>query len=162
MSGYLDRPDLTAAVMQDGWLRTGDRGTIDAMRRIWLTGRIKDEINRAGLKVQPAELDFLLETHPSVAEACTFAIDDPISGETVAAAVRLRPGAAGDAETLRAWCRERLRREAVPERWFIVEEIPRTMRGKVNRDAVRRHLMGNRPRDDTAIRQTGAAADRTL
>ena len=53
MSGYLARPDLTAAVMQDGWFRTGDRGTIDGNGRIRLTGRIKDEINRAGLKVQP-------------------------------------------------------------------------------------------------------------
>jgi acyl-CoA synthetase (AMP-forming)/AMP-acid ligase II len=162
MSGYLARPDLTAAVMQDGWLRTGDRGTIDDKGRIWLTGRIKDEINRAGLKVQPAEVDLLLETHPSVAEACTFAIEDAVSGETVAAAVRLKPGAAADVEGLRAWCRERLRREAVPERWFVVEEIPRTMRGKIDRSAVRRRLVGDRPRDDAAIRQAGSASDRAL
>jgi acyl-CoA synthetase (AMP-forming)/AMP-acid ligase II len=148
MSGYLARPDLTAAAVRDGWFHTGDRGTIDRDGRIRLTGRIKDEINRAGLKVQPAELDLLLEGHPSVAEACAFAVSDPVSGETVGVAVRLHPGAADDAESLRAWCRTRLRREAVPERWFIVEEIPRTMRGKVNRDAVRRRLIGDRASDD--------------
>jgi acyl-CoA synthetase (AMP-forming)/AMP-acid ligase II len=152
MSGYLARPDLTAAVMHDGWFRTGDRGTIDGSGRIRLTGRIKDEINRAGLKVQPAELDVLLEGHPSVAEACAFAVGDPVSGETVGVAVRLNVGAADDAESLRAWCRARLRREAVPERWFIVEEIPRTMRGKVNRDAVRRRLMGDRAGDGAGDR----------
>jgi acyl-CoA synthetase (AMP-forming)/AMP-acid ligase II len=152
MSGYLARPDLTAAVMHDGWFRTGDRGTIDGNGRIRLTGRIKDEINRAGLKVQPAELDLLLEAHPSVAEACAFAVSDPVSGETVGVAVRLNAGAADDAESLRAWCRARLRREAVPERWFIVEEIPRTMQGKVNRDAVRRRLIGDRAGDGAGDR----------
>jgi acyl-CoA synthetase (AMP-forming)/AMP-acid ligase II len=152
MSGYLARPDLTAAVMHDGWFRTGDRGTIDGNGRIRLTGRIKDEINRAGLKVQPAELDSLLEGHPSVAEACAFAVGDPVSGETVGVAVRLNAGAADDAESLRAWCRARLRREAVPEQWFIVEEIPRTMRGKVNRDAVRRRLIGDRASDGAGDR----------
>ncbi|MFW6028548.1 MAG: AMP-binding enzyme, partial [bacterium] len=108
---------------------------------IRLTGRIKDEINRAGLKVQPAELDMLLETHPAVAEACTFALDDAISGEMVAAAIRLLPTAAADVETLRSWCRTRLRREAVPERWFLVDNIPRTPQGKVNRAMVRQRLV---------------------
>jgi len=102
--------------------------------------------------VQPAELDILLESHPSVAEACAFAVNDPVSGEAVAAAVRLEPGAVESAESLWAWCRERVRREAVPERWFIVDEIPRSMRGKVNRDAVRRQLMGDRTGDDPAGR----------
>jgi oxalate---CoA ligase len=137
MSGYLHRPDLTASVMQDGWYRSGDRGCIDAMGRIWITGRIKEEINRAGFKVQPAELDRLLEQHPAVAEACAFAQLDPVGGESVAVAIRLRPGASATSESLRAWCRERLRREAVPEHWHMVDEIPRNARGKVSRDLVR-------------------------
>ena len=105
MSGYLERADLTAAVLRDGWLRTGDHGSIDAQGHIWLAGRIKDEINRAGLKVQPAELDTLLESHPAVAEACAFAVPDPVSGEAVAVAVRLAAGMTENAESLRAWCR---------------------------------------------------------
>ena len=145
MSGYLDRPDLTADVMGGDWYHTGDRGRIDETGRIWLTGRIKDEINRAGFKVQPAEIDVLLETHPAVAEACVFAVSDPVGGESVGAAVRLRPGAGASAEVLRAWCRERLRREAVPEHWFIVDEIPRSARGKLSRDAVRRMLAKDAP-----------------
>ena len=140
MSGYLGRPDLTAAVVRDGWLHTGDRGTVDKLGRVRLTGRIKDEINRAGFKIQPAEIDMLLETHPAVTEACVFAIPDPISGECVGAAIRLENGASVDVDNLRSWCGERLRREAVPEHWFIVEDIPRNARGKVNRDAVYRTL----------------------
>jgi len=138
MSCYLGRPDLTAAVLQDGWYRTGDCGWIDPTGRIRLTGRIKDEINRAGFKVQPAEIDVLLETHPAVAEACVFAVPDPVGGESIAAAVRLASGASATSEMLRAWCRQRLRREAVPEHWFFVREMPRNARGKVSRDAVRR------------------------
>jgi oxalate---CoA ligase len=141
MSGYLNRPDLTAAASFQGWYRTGDRGSIDEHGRIWLTGRIKDEINRAGFKVQPAEIDALLETNPAIAEACVFGIDDPLGGEAVAAAVRLREGASEDPKGLQSWCQQRVRREAVPESWFFVSEIPRTGRGKVSRDAVRRALV---------------------
>jgi oxalate---CoA ligase len=144
MSGYLNRPDLTAAALRDGWLHTGDRGTIDEAGSIRLTGRAKEEINRAGLKVQPSEIDMLLETHPAVAEACVFGLEDAVSGEMVAAAVRFVPGAEVDTEALRIWCRQRLRREAVPERWFIVAEIPRTTRGKIDRQMARRHLTGVR------------------
>ena len=140
MSGYLDRPDLTAAALHQGWYRTGDRGSVDEHGRIWLTGRIKDEINRAGFKVQPAEIDAMLERNPAVAEACVFGIADALGGEAVAAAIRLKAGATASPHGLQAWCLERVRREAVPERWFVVSEIPRTPRGKVSRDAVRRLL----------------------
>jgi len=141
MSGYLDRPDLTAAALHQGWYRTGDRGSIDEHGRLWLTGRIKDEINRAGFKVQPAEIDAMLERNPAVAEACVFGISDPLGGEAVAAAIRLKTAATASPQSLQAWCLERVRREAVPERWFFVSEIPRTARGKVSRDTVRRLLV---------------------
>jgi acyl-CoA synthetase (AMP-forming)/AMP-acid ligase II/thioesterase domain-containing protein len=170
MSGYLNRPDLTAGSMTDGWFRTGDRGAIDDLGRIWLTGRIKDEINRAGFKVQPAELDLMLQSHPAVAEACVFGIPDPICGEVIGAAVRLEKHAAADTDSLRAWCRNRLRRDAVPERWFIVDSIPRNSRGKVNREAVRRGLVeatntlrseidNHRPHAATATGRVGNCAE---
>ncbi len=140
MAGYLDRPDLTAAALEDGWYRTGDQGFVDA-RGVTVAGRIKDEINRAGFKIQPAEIDMLIEQHDAVAEACAFAIPDAVSGEIVGAAVRFKPGALADLEPVKQFCRERLRREATPERWFAVDEIPRTSRGKVSREAVRKALM---------------------
>jgi acyl-CoA synthetase (AMP-forming)/AMP-acid ligase II len=141
MSGYFRRPDLTAAVLHDGWFHTGDRGSVNKSGNIRITGRIKDEINRAGFKVQPAEIDLLLESHPAIAEACVFGMADPVAGESVAAAVRLAAGAAESAESLRAWCEARLRREAVPERWFIVSDLPHNDRNKIDRNAVRRMLV---------------------
>ncbi len=138
MTGYLNRPDLTEAAMRDGWYHTGDRGSVDATGRIYLTGRIKDEINRGGMKIQPAEIDILLTRHPAIAEACSYGIPDPVSGQAVAAVVRLQKGASVTPESLHAWCRERLRQTAIPEHWIVVDEIPRNARGKVNRDAVRR------------------------
>jgi oxalate---CoA ligase len=141
MSGYLDRPDLTEDALHQGWFRTGDRGSIDQQGRLWLTGRIKDEINRAGFKVQPAEIDALLESNPAIVEACVFGVSDPLGGEAIAAAIRLKNGASPSSKNLQAWCLERVRREAVPEHWFVVSEIPRTARGKVSRDAVRRMLV---------------------
>ena len=75
--------------------------------------------------MQPAEIDALLETNPAIAEACVFGIDDPLGGEAVAAAVRLKQGAREDPKGLQSWCLERVRREAVPESWFFVSEIPR-------------------------------------
>jgi acyl-coenzyme A synthetase/AMP-(fatty) acid ligase len=142
MAGYLRRPDLTRNTFIDGWYCTGDVGHIDQYGSITLTGRIKDEINRAGRKVQPAELDALLEDHPAIAEACVFGINDLASGEIVAAAVRLRPGHDLSMESLRQWCAARVHREAVPERWFVVDEIQKNERGKLYRTAMRKSLCG--------------------
>ena len=138
MTGYLNRPDLTSGAIRNGWFHTGDRGSVDEAGRVWLTGRIKDEINRGGVKIQPAEIDMLLERHSAIAEACTFDVADPVSGQAVATLVRLVKGATVSPEGLQTWCRERLRQSAIPERWIFVDEIPRNARGKVNRDAVRR------------------------
>ncbi len=142
MSGYLHRPDLTEAAFIRGWYRTGDAARLTDDGLIHLTGRIKDEINRAGLKVQPGEIDALLQSHPAVAEACAFGIADAVSGETVAVAVCFAPGANATIEALKAWCAARLRREAIPERWFLVDKLPRNERGKISRAAVRRALIG--------------------
>ena len=80
------RRQQALAAFADGWLRTGDVGQIGKDGLLRLTGRLKDEINRAGFKVQPAEIDLLLEGHPDVAQACCFGLPDAVSGETVAAA----------------------------------------------------------------------------
>ncbi len=137
MSGYYLRDDLTAEVMADGWYHTGDLGTIDAKGVIRITGRLKNEINRAGMKVSPEEIDLLLEKHAAVAEACAFGLADDIAGEIVAVAVKLEGELAEPAQLLREYCLEKIRRECVPERWFFLQEIPKTDRGKLNRDRVR-------------------------
>jgi acyl-CoA synthetase (AMP-forming)/AMP-acid ligase II len=142
MSGYLDRPDETRAAFRTGWYRTGDFGRLHNDGSIVLTGRVKDEINRAGFKIQPAEIDRVVESHPAVAEACAFGIPDEVSGELVGVAVKLVSEQAADEGVLRSWCATRLRREAAPECWFVVTDIPRNERGKVNRVKVRQAVTG--------------------
>jgi fatty-acyl-CoA synthase len=107
-----------------------------------LLGRLKDEINRAGTKIQPAELDMLIESHPAVEEACAFPIPDPVAGEIIAVAVRLKSGTSETSDSLALWCRQRIRRAAVPERWYFVSELPRTPRGKTRRNEVYLALAG--------------------
>jgi acyl-coenzyme A synthetase/AMP-(fatty) acid ligase len=137
MLGYFQRADLTKSVLSNGWYRTGDVGTIDSTGTIILKGRLKDEINRAGFKIHPAEIDMLLQSHPFIEESCCFGEADPVSGEIASVAVRLANGANETAASLKAWCETRIRRPAIPERWYFVDEIPRTARGKINREQIR-------------------------
>lgn len=143
MSGYFRRSDLTESVLRDGWFHTGDLGRIDSERVIRLTGRLKTEINRAGMKIQPEEIDMLLERHDEVIEACTFGVPDLVSGEVVGAAVCLVDGAKAGTADLRAWCLERIRRESVPEKWYLVDKLPRTDRGKIDRRRVMEECVEN-------------------
>lgn len=136
MTGYHKRPDLTAQVMHHGWYRTGDTGTIDNDGTLRLTGRNRYMINNAGIKIYPEELDLLFERHDDVAEACAFGIADPISGEAVALAVTLLEGAETAPADLQKWAGTRIRAEAVPRKIHIVDQIPKTDRGKINRDKV--------------------------
>lgn len=144
MAGYLDRPDLTAAVLKAGWFHTGDVGAIDESGVIRLTGRQKYEINRAGLKVHPEDIDLLLERHESVREACAFGFPDDLAGELVGVAVCPASGEF-NLDAVRRWCQDRLSSEKVPDRWFVVDEIPKSDRGKVNRDAVARYCLAHAP-----------------
>jgi acyl-CoA synthetase (AMP-forming)/AMP-acid ligase II len=144
MQGYLDRPDLTQQCRIADWYRTGDLGIIEDDGQILLQGRLKDEINRAGTKIQPTELDMLIESHPAVEEACAFAMPDPAAGEIVAAAIRLKDGMNASGESLALWCGQQIRRAAVPERWYFVSELPRTPRGKMRREEVYAMLAGGK------------------
>ncbi|MBT7362694.1 MAG: long-chain fatty acid--CoA ligase, partial [Rhodospirillaceae bacterium] len=141
MLGYFQLPEQTDAVLRNGWFHTGDIGLIDAKGTIRLTGRQKYEINRGGIKVHPEDIDLLLERHDSVGEACAFALPDEIEGEIVAVAVTSGDGSTINPRALRLWCAERLAREKIPSRWFVVDEIPKTDRGKVNRDNVAAYCM---------------------
>lgn len=141
MKGYFQLPEQTAAVLRDGWFYTGDIGRIEADGTIRLTGRQKYEINRGGLKVHPEDIDLLLERHEAVGEACAFAVPDEVEGEIVGVAVTPVDGAEINVRALRRWCGERLAREKVPSSWFVVDDIPKTDRGKVNRDVVAAHCL---------------------
>lgn len=143
MTSYFDDAKSTAETIGTGWLRTGDTGFVDAGGRLHLTGRIKHQINRAGIKISAEEVERLLERHEAVAECCAFPLPDPASGERVAAAVVLRDGAAADTTELAGWCRRRIRIEAVPETIVIVETLARNSRGKLDRNATRDMVLSN-------------------
>lgn len=136
MKGYFQRDDLTEQAVIDGWFLTGDIGLIDDRGRLVLRGRERDEINKGGMKIYPADVDAVVERFEEASDVCTFAVDDEIYGQTVGIAVVLRKR---DDETVRAlhrWMTEHLAEHKLPSRWWIVEEIPRTSRGKINRDVV--------------------------
>jgi acyl-CoA synthetase (AMP-forming)/AMP-acid ligase II len=126
----------------NGWFRTGDEGLLDDEGYLRLTGRIKELINRGGEKIAPLEIDEVLLTHPAVSEAVCFAIAHPTWGEEVAAAVVLRAPAT-EADLL-AYCRERLADFKRPKKLYLVDTIPRTVTGKVQRLNVAAALAGER------------------
>jgi acyl-CoA synthetase (AMP-forming)/AMP-acid ligase II len=137
---YENNPEATAKSFFGDWFRTGDQGILDAEGYLTLTGRIKELINRGGEKIAPREIDEVLLTHPAVAEAVCFGVPHPAWGEEVAAAVVLK-GEATEAEIV-AHCRARLAEFKCPKKIYVVEAIPRTATGKIQRLNVAAKLAG--------------------
>jgi acyl-CoA synthetase (AMP-forming)/AMP-acid ligase II/acyl carrier protein len=131
--GYLNNPEAIREAYVDGWFRTGDQGYLDEDGYLFLTGRLKELINRGGEKISPREVDEVLMDHPAVAQAVAFALPDSRMGEEVAAAVVLRPGASATALELREFVATRLADFKVPARVIFLKEIPKGPTGKVQR-----------------------------
>jgi acyl-CoA synthetase (AMP-forming)/AMP-acid ligase II/thioesterase domain-containing protein len=134
-SGYLDDPDADRRAFQDGWFRTGDLGRLDQDGNLYVTGRLKEMINRGGEKIAPAEVDAALASHPAVLEAAAFAVPHPTLGEEVACAVVLRQESDAQPSVfeLRRHMAERLAPFKVPHRIHFVDQIPRGELGKPQR-----------------------------
>jgi len=122
---------------RDGWLRTGDIGYGDAKGFVQLTDRTKDVIKSGGEWISSVELENVLMGHPDVVEASVVAVPDPRWDERPLACIVLREGATLDVEALRAWLGERVARWWLPERWAIVDEIPKTSVGKFDKKLLR-------------------------
>jgi acyl-CoA synthetase (AMP-forming)/AMP-acid ligase II len=134
ITGYENNPEANASSFVDGWFRTGDQGILDENGYLTLTGRIKELINRGGEKIAPREIDEVLLTHPCVAEAVAFGRPHPTWGEEVEVAVVLREPQSES--VLLTYCRERLADYKCPKKVHIVETIPRTATGKIQRRVV--------------------------
>ena len=136
MRGYLDREDLTREVVSQGWFVTGDIGFMDDRGHLYLRGREREEINKGGMKVYPGDIDAVVERFEETTDVCTFAFDEPLQGEDVGIAVVLRTADPATLRRLYEWAKFHLAKHQLPQRWYIVDEIPRTSRGKVNRSTV--------------------------
>lgn len=136
-SGYWNAPEETAkALLPDGWLRTGDVVVVDADGFTTIVDRLKEIIVTGGFNVSPSEVEHVLVEHPDISDVAVVGLQTE-SGEQVAAAVVLREGAHLDVAAVRAWAKERLAAYKVPRSFVEVEELPKSMLGKVLRKQVR-------------------------
>jgi acyl-CoA synthetase (AMP-forming)/AMP-acid ligase II/thioesterase domain-containing protein len=131
--GYERNPDANAAAFTDGWFRTGDQGFVDEDGYVFLTGRLKELVNRGGEKIAPREVEDALLRHPAVAQAVAFAVPHARLGEEVGAAVVLRAGARASRADLQRAAAEHLPYFKVPRRIAVVDDIPKGATGKVQR-----------------------------
>jgi acyl-CoA synthetase (AMP-forming)/AMP-acid ligase II/acyl carrier protein len=132
-AGYEADPTANAEAFRDGWFRTGDLGRIDAAGNLFLTGRIKELVNRGGEKVNLREVDDALLRLSHVQEAASFPVPHRTLGEDVAAAVVLRQGMVTTSEALRASLADQLAAFKIPRRILVVEALPRNAVGKIDR-----------------------------
>jgi acyl-CoA synthetase (AMP-forming)/AMP-acid ligase II len=129
--GYLGNPEANAESFVDGWFRTGDLGAIDEDGYLRLQGRIKEMVIRGGENISPYEVEAALTSHPAVREAACFGLPDEKYGEEVAAVVALEREA--NVDELLAHCRERLAAFKAPKTLYVVDTIPKTATGKLQR-----------------------------
>ena len=133
MRGYHGEPQLSAAAMHLGWYRAGDLAELATDGTLRLGARLGLAINCAGIKIHPQEIESMLELHPAVRTACAFAVPDAFGGESVGCAVALVEDATVQPAELTQWCAQRIRRNAIPQRWWILTELPFDGRGKMQR-----------------------------
>ena len=137
MLGYYRMPEETAAVLRDGWLRTGDVGRLDADGFLYIVERKKDLIIRGGFNIYPREVEEVLYAHPGIAEAAVVGRRDALMGEEVVAYVVAKSGATLEAKAVIAFCEERLARYKCPREVRLVEALPKSPIGKILRKELR-------------------------
>jgi long-chain acyl-CoA synthetase len=138
MRGYYNRPDATAETLRDGWLHTGDVGYRDADGFLFLVDRKKDMIIRGGENIYPREIEDVLLEHPGVHGAAVVGRPDEVRGEEVHAVLVLAPGT--ELPEIEAHCRKSLAAFKVPTTWALVEELPKTSTGKIDKKPLRQAL----------------------
>ena len=158
--GYENNPAANATSFTGGWLRTGDVGHLDTDGYLFITGRLKEIINKGGEKVAPREVDEVIMQHPAVAEVATFAVSHPVLGEDVAAALVLREDVFATDTEIQDFASHRLARFKVPQKIIIVDQIPKGPTGKVQRTSLAAQL-GLAPRNATSATAADHVAPRT-
>ena len=146
MEGYWGRPEDTATTIRNGWLHTGDAGTMDADGFVYIRDRIKDMIVSGGKNIYPAELESVLADHPEVADVAVIGVPDDRWGETVKALVVPQQGAVLTDQDLIEWSRDRLAGFKRPRSVDFVEAIPRNPSGKILKRQLREPYWAGRER----------------
>jgi len=137
-TGYWHDPEATrAALTEDGWLRTGDVGVVDDDGFVYLIDRAKDLIIVSGFNVFPAEVEDVLIEHPAIDRAAVVGVPHPHTGEAVKAYVVLAPGHSAEEDDIITFCADRLARYKCPSKVMFVDDLPRSITGKVLRRALR-------------------------
>ena len=139
-AGYEANPEANAGAFTDGWFRTGDQGRLDEGGYLFLTGRLKEQINRGGEKISPLEIDVVLLDHPAIAQVVTFGIPHDKLGEEVGAVVVLRSGQEATEQDIRDFAATRLAAYKVPRRVVIMYHLPKGATGKVQRVGLAKKL----------------------
>ena len=148
--GYEGNQAANHAAFAHGWFRTGDQGYVDADGYLFLTGRLKEMINRGGEKVSPREIDEALLDHPDIRQAVAFAVPHPSLGEDIAAAVVLKAGSLATESLIRDYLFGRLADFKIPSRVLIVESIPKGATGKIQRIGLAEKLAARLEREFVA------------
>ena len=148
--GYLNNPSANASSFTaSGFFRTGDQGVMDRDGYIRITGRIKELINKGGEKVSPVEIDNIVASHPIVAEAVSFAIDDDMYGQDIGVAVVLKDGQRGKLRQgdIKEWVEARAAKFKIPKKVWFTEIMPKTATGKVQRRIVAKEMLDRDEKD---------------
>ena len=133
MVEYLRNPEATAKTFAGEWLRTGDLGHVDEDGYVFVTGRLKELIIKGGENIAPREIDEVLYSEPDIIEAAAFARPCKSYGETVEAAVSVKPGSTVSEASLIALCHERLGKFKSPDSIYFLDELPKGPSGKIQR-----------------------------
>jgi fatty-acyl-CoA synthase len=164
MQGYLGDPDATrAAIDPDGWLHTGDLGSMDSRGYCRIEGRIKEMIIRGGENIYPREIEAVLLSHPAVTGAAVVGIPDRFWGEVVGAAISTSAAVPPAEAELAGFCRTRLASYKIPARWLFTSAFPLTATGKVRKDVLSTQLAeANAPVPTHGGAVTGKILERQL
>ena len=151
MRGYYGDAEATRkAIDAQGWLHSGDLGTMDADGYVRITGRLKEMIIRGGENIYPREIEEFLYTHPKIAQVAVFGVPDSYYGEEIVAWIQLRAGERATEEEIRAFCKGRIAHYKVPRQIRFVDEFPMTVTGKLQKFRMREIALGQATEPVTA------------
>jgi aryl carrier-like protein len=167
IKNYEDNPEANKTAFTGGWFRTGDQGYLDEDHYLFITGRLKEIINRGGEKISPREIDDILLEHPAVSQAVAFAAPDSQLGEDIAAAVVLKDNAALNERELQDFAAAHIADFKIPRKILFVKEIPKGPTGKPQRIGLAKALgvsfdSKTKPGFDTAFQAPRTETERLL